>query len=859
MPNLRILPLRACLILYLNSMDSRRDFIKKASILATGTGLLNSLPPSIQKALAINPAAGTTFLDAEHVVILMQENRSFDHCYGTLQGVRGFNDPRAIRLPNRNKVWLQTDDQGNTFAPFRLNMHGSNATWLHSLPHSWENQVDARNKGWHNRWLQAKQTGLADYKHIPLTLGYYNREDIPFYYALADAFTVCDQHFCSSLTGTTPNRLYLWSGTVREKPDFQVKANVKNEDVDYGKWAKWKSFPERLEEQGISWRIYQNEISLPSGLAGEKDAWLANFTDNPIEWFENYQVKFHPEYRQHLLDVQGTLPGEIAELEEKIKTLSGADLTKAQRELNRKKEFYETSKKDLELYTPENFVKLSDFQKNIHQRAFTNNRKDPHYRELSTFEYTEKGEKRSLELPKGDIFHQFRKDVESGTLPTVSWLVAPEKFSDHPTAPWYGAWYVSETLDILTQNPEVWKKTIFILTYDENDGYYDHIPPFIAPHHERPNSGKVSSGIDASVERVNPIHEKQRPYQDPEKQSREDAIGLGFRVPLVIASPWSRGGNVCSEVFDHTSVVQFLEGFLSAKTKKQIVESNISEWRRTVCGDLTSVFKPYNGESIKLPTFVDKEPFIKGIHEAQFQGKPSSWKAFSNAEVARINQGDPAFDWGGKQEKGIRKSCALNYELYVDGAVKNQQFELSFKAGNSVFGKKSNGSPFMVYTSKPYQNAWGESRNYAVKAGDTLTDTWDIHAFEDKKYHLEVYGPNGFYRSFQGDGETAPLETALSYEVKNKKLTGNVIVDLKNNSGQNVVCVVEDLAYKTPSKMVTVVKNSTTTLRLDLQKSHHWYDFVVKIGSNPDFERRYAGHVETGKESFTDPGMGGVV
>ncbi|WP_421794919.1 phosphocholine-specific phospholipase C [Haliscomenobacter sp.] len=840
-------------------MDSRRDFLKKASVLATGAGLMGSLPASIQKALAINPAAGSTFLDAEHIVILMQENRSFDHCYGTLQGVRGFNDPRAIRLPNRNKVWLQTDKQGNTFAPFRLDMKGSNATWLHSLPHSWEDQVDARNKGWHNRWLQAKQTGLADYKHIPLTLGYYNREDIPFYYALADAFTVCDQHFCSSLTGTTPNRLYLWSGTAREQPDFNTKANVKNEDVDYGKWAKWKSFPERLEEQGISWRIYQNEISLPSGLAGEKDALLANFTDNPIEWFENYQVKYHPEYRQYLLEVKDSLPGEIAKLEEKIKTLSGTDLSKAQKELSRKKEFFETAKKDLELHTPENFAKLSDFQKNIHQKAFTNNRKDPHYRELSTFEYQEKGGKRSLELPKGDIFHQFRQDVEGGTLPTVSWLVAPEKFSDHPTAPWYGAWYVSETLDILTQNPEVWKKTIFILTYDENDGYYDHVPPFIAPNHEKPDTGKVSTGIDASVERVNIVHEKQRAYRDPEKQAREDAIGLGFRVPMVIASPWSRGGQVCSEVFDHTSVVQFLEGFLSAKTKKGIVESNISAWRRTVCGDLTSAFKPYNGENIQLPSFVDKEPFIKGIFEAQYQGKPANFKAFSDAEIARINQGDPGFDWGGKQEKGIRKSCPLSYELYAEGVLKQQQFELQLKVGNSVFGKKSNGSPFIVYNSKPYQNAWPEARNYAVKAGDTLTDTWEINGFEDNIYHLELYGPNGFYRAFQGDLQTTQLETALTYEAKNKGLTGNVILELKNKGSQSIQAVVEDLAYKTAAKTLSLAPNNSQKLRLDLQKSHHWYDFVVKIVGNSSFERRYAGHVETGAASFTDPAMGGVM
>lgn len=820
---------------------------------------MDHVPPSIQRALAIDPAAGSTFWDAEHVVVLMQENRSFDHCFGTLQGVRGFNDPRAIRLPNRNKVWLQSDEQGNTFAPFRLNMKASNATWIYSLPHSWEDQVDARNNGWHNRWLQAKRTGMADYKHIPLTLGYYNREDIPFYYALADAFTVCDQHFCASLTGTTPNRLYLWSGTIREKPDFASKANVKNEDIDYEKWAKWTSFPERLEELGIDWRIYQNEISVPSGLEGDHDAFLANFTDNPIEWFDTYKVKFHPEYRAHLLRMKDIVPAEISALDADVKTLTGEDLTKAQKALDRKKAFYETLQRDLALYTPENFEKLGDFQKSLHQKAFTNNRNDPHFRELATFEYEDKGEKRQLELPKGDILHQFRADVKAGKLPTVSWLVAPEKFSDHPDAPWYGAWYVSEALDILTQNPEVWKKTIFILTYDENDGLFDHIPPFVAPHHEKPETGKASAGIDCSVEQVNITHERKRAYKDPEKQARENAIGLGYRVPLVVASPWSRGGRVCSEVFDHTSVLQFLEVFLSKKTQKPVTEPNISAWRRTVCGDLTSIFKPYRGEKIALPVFLDKEPFIKRIHQAKFQGKPSNFKAFSSVEIAKVNQGDPHFDWGAQQEKGIRAACALPYELYAEGRATDSQFELRFGVGNRVFGAKSSGSPFLGYTAKPYRGEWAASRNYAVKPGDTLMDTWTISDFEGGQYCLEVYGPNGFYRAFQGTKDTDFIETALSYESRNGVLTGNVILEIKNNSPKSVQCAIRDVSYKAPLKTVKLAPNSTQKQTINLQKSHYWYDLAVTVVGHSDFERRYAGHVETGRDSFTDPAMGKVV
>lgn len=276
-------------------MDSRREFLRKAAMLSLTAGVSQFLPASVQRAFAIDPAPGTTWQDAEHVVFLMQENRSFDHMYGALRGVRGFNDPRAIRLPGNNPVWLQTNDKGETYAPFRLDIHNSKATWMGSLPHSWSNQVDARNAGKYDHWLQAKQPG-GDYKEMPLTMGYYTREDIPFYYALADAFTVCDHHFCSSLTGTTPNRLYFWTGTIREEQHEHSPARVWNEQTDYPTMGKWKTYPERLEEHGVSWKIYQNDISVDGLVTGEQDYWLDNFTDNPIEFFEQYHVKLSQRY-----------------------------------------------------------------------------------------------------------------------------------------------------------------------------------------------------------------------------------------------------------------------------------------------------------------------------------------------------------------------------------------------------------------------------------------------------------------------------------------------------------------------------------------------------------------------------------
>ncbi|WP_337042283.1 phosphocholine-specific phospholipase C [Emticicia sp. 17c] len=857
-------------------METRREFIQKAAILASGTGLAGMLPPVIQKALAIDPKTGSTYLDAEHVVILMQENRSFDHSYGTLQGVRGFNDPRAISLPNKNKVWLQSNAAGETYAPFRLDLKDTKATWMSSLPHSWENQVDARNEGKYNKWLDVKQSGNKDFKRMPLTMGYYDREDIPFYYALADAFTVCDQNFCSSLTGTTPNRLYLWTGTVREEPNENSKANIKNEDVDYDRWARWKTFPERLEENNISWKIYQNEISLSTGLEGEEDAWLANFTDNPIEWFEQYHVKFAPEYYQYLQKMEKVLPDEIAALKTKIAALpAGAtDIERLKKTLSQKEEELATAKKDLQEWTPENFEKLSEFHKNIHKKAFSNNRKDPHYHELTTLEYDDNGTKRQVAVPKGDVLYQFREDVNTGKLPQVSWIVAPENFSDHPGAPWYGAWYLSEVMEILTKNPEVWKKTIFILAYDENDGYFDHVPPFVAPNPHKPHTGKVSEGIDAGVEQVSLAQELKRKRINPERDSRASPIGLGFRVPLVIASPWSRGGNVCSEVFDHTSILQFLEKFLSHKTGKSVKETNISQWRRTICGDLTSVFEPYNGEKIKLPVFVQKEAFIKTVHKAKFKNLPSNFKALNPTEIAQLNQGN---DLGilPKQEAGIRKSCPIPYQSYVDGKLgaDKKTFTIDFHASDEIFTKKSEGTPFIVYAPEKFairdqnnqKTGYEDVRtwNYAVANGDTLTDSWSLDDFENQQYHLNVYGPNGFLREFIGNAADPSVSITCEYQrlkTDKKKLTGNIELKIKNLDTQKPVTIeITDHAYKNGNHTKTVAAGASSTVVLDLGKSFGWYDFSVKVKGNTTFEKHYAGHVETGKPSFTDPAMGKVI
>ena len=205
--------------------------------------------------------------------------------------------------------------RGDTYAPFRLNIKDTKVTWMGSLPHGWVDQGGARNDGKHDRWLEFKHLHDKEFAHFPLTLGYYEREDLPFFYSFADAFTVCDQNFCSSLTATIPNRLHLWTGTVRAEQNSWARANILNEYLDYDSEVTWKTFPERLEESGVSWCVYQNELSLPSGLEGEADSLLTNFGDNVFEWFTQYRVRFLGSYRNFLRARQTSLSAELMTLE----------------------------------------------------------------------------------------------------------------------------------------------------------------------------------------------------------------------------------------------------------------------------------------------------------------------------------------------------------------------------------------------------------------------------------------------------------------------------------------------------------------------------------------------------------------
>ena len=836
--------------------QTRRDFLKIAAMLSGAAGVSGVVPESIQRALAIEPAPGSTYMDAEHIVILMQENRSFDHALGSLQGVRGFNDPRAIRQANGNSVFVQTDAAGNSYAPWRLDIRDTRITWMGSVPHSRHSQVDAWNEGHHDGWLEAKRSYTREYSHMPLTMGHYTREDLPFYYALADAFTVCDQNYCSVMTSTTPNRSAFWTGTVRDKQRSDSRVFMRNDEILSGDMT-WKTYPERLHEAGIPWKFYQNELTNAGGMSKEQNAWLSNFGCNILEYFAAYNVEAYPGSVLSMQEQIDSLTQQVEKLEQALTDEKDPQVAAHHRAMiasDRKR--IEKIKESLRNSGESRYKELSAQQRMLHDAAFITNAGDPQYRALETLGFEDGGKQQKMMVPKGDLLHQFRKDVDEGKLPTVSWLSAPEKFSDHPTSPWYGAWYVSEVMDILTKNPEVWKKTIFILTYDENDGYFDHAPSFVAADPKRPQTGGASAGVDTGLEYT--YVEDELKQGVPEKEARSGPIGMGFRVPMIVASPWSRGGWVNSQLFDHTSTLMFLEEFIQNKHGKKVREENISTWRRSISGDLTSCFRPHDAKESSID-FLDRDKFVVSIQQARNKEVPSNYRKLTSDQIDEINHNLLKSELMAHQEKGIRPACSLPYELYAEGKLSadRTKFELHLQAGNQVHGKRAAGAPFNVYLRNASDRGM-IAATYAVKPGDTLSEEFPLSFFADGRYSIDVHGPNGFYRSFMGEANGPALQVRTAYEREHSISTGNVQVFLQNPGAQALKVTVLDNSYKTGTVVKEVPAGREASVVLKLQQSYGWYDFTV-TADGAKAAARYAGRVETGRSSFSDPLMGGVL
>jgi phospholipase C len=235
---------------------TRRRLLSSAARLAALAAASSFLPPNLRRALAQEPPRQRSLRDIKHVVLLMQENRSFDHYFGTLSGVRGFDDPTAMKLPNGKPVFYQPDPEnpGGYLLPFHLDTRTTSAQKIPSTNHSWPVQHSAWNGGKMDNWLPAHRK--VEGAKAPYVMGYHTRADIPFQFALAEAFTLCDAYHCSVMGPTWPNRMYWMTGTI-DPGGKHGGPMIKNAAPPEG--FRWTTYAERLEKAGISWKVYQQD------------------------------------------------------------------------------------------------------------------------------------------------------------------------------------------------------------------------------------------------------------------------------------------------------------------------------------------------------------------------------------------------------------------------------------------------------------------------------------------------------------------------------------------------------------------------------------------------------------------------
>ena len=342
----------------------------------------------------------------------------------------------------------------------------TNAECTFDLSHAWSAQHACWNNGAMDAWVTTHTS--AQYEgpvNGVLTMGYYTRADLPFYYALADAFTINDAYHCSVFGPDGPQPAVLAVGDERSRRRGR-RAGPRHRVIPVADRQLHLAHHGRrsLEDRGVSWKVYNPPGSeyLPSSSVG------ALISNNCLKFFESFVETGAP----------------------------------------------------------------------LYEKAF-----------LSSFPA------------------DFARDIARGELPAVSWMVAPtipQDMSEHPPSPPdAGMYYVHRVLKTLAANPKVWAKTVLFISYDENDGFFDHVGPPTPP-----------VGHAGRVLTVDPLPADASGIAGP--------IGLGFRVPLLVLSPFSRGGHVVSEVSDHTSQLRFVE------TRFGIRVPNLSAWRRKTTGDLVS-------------------------------------------------------------------------------------------------------------------------------------------------------------------------------------------------------------------------------------------------------------------------------
>ncbi len=479
----------------LGAQLSRRQFMGGAVAAGISTKLYSQASRIIEQAASVSSGGTGSLNDIEHFVFVMQENRSFDHYFGTYATTRGFSDKFVLPQVVNGKTYSVFEQFG--YAPgIGVTPHGytqpfhantldptKDAICLGDPIHEWGPQHACWNGGKMDNWLPTHLQTDND-THGTIVMSYYTKDDIPVHHALAEAFTLCDNYHCSVLGPTYPNRLYWMSGTI--DPDGTHGGPLVETYALGGSFNQfsWQTYPEVLEDAGVSWKVYQSPDAVE-----ELDT--SYQLDNVLRYFAQYLDPLTP------LSLKGLTP-----------TYPGT----------------------------------------------------------------------------------FEADVANDNLPQVSWIVPIFEESEHPSYPAaWGAYALADILKTLTSNPKIWEKTALIISYDENGGFFDHVPPPVAP------PGTPGEYLTVPLASV------------PEAAGVAGPIGLGFRVPCMVISPYSVGGLYAWDTFDHTSQLRLLE------TRFGLPVPNLSDWRRQTVGDMTTAFNFAAPPSYNVPTLPPSEAFNRQV------------------------------------------------------------------------------------------------------------------------------------------------------------------------------------------------------------------------------------------------------
>jgi phospholipase C len=521
----------------------------------------------------------------------------------------------------------------------------------------------------------------------------------------------------------------MWSGWVGNDGSGGGPV-ITNAEAGYG----WKTFPERLLEAGITWKVYQDK---GDGLFASDTVWwgwtsdpfIGNYGDNSLLYFKQYQE---------------ALPG-----------------------------------------TP-----LAD-------RAKSGTQVKDHNRN-------------PIRL-LGDL----RADLAAGRLPQVSWIAAPEAYTEHPN--WrsdFGAWYISQVLDALASHPDIWSKTVLFINYDEEGGFFDHMVPPTPPM--APRYGASTVPVTNEIFPGDAADHPAGPY------------GLGLRVPMLVVSPWSRGGWVNSQLFDHTSLIKFIEKRF-ADEHPGLVETNIQPWRRAITGDLTSAFN-FRTPNAKLPPLPDVSHYMP----VDKTTKPDMTLAV------------PAVQAMPDQEPGIRRSRALPYELHADGWLDTSTGDFRVVMSNTGAATAA----FHVRSADPEDLP----RCYTVEPGQRLSGVWNAARAGRATYDLEIHGPNGFFRALRG-ASAGNGRANLIVRPRYKPQWQGLGLSIRNPSGRAVHVRIAD---QYSAEVRTLALRAWEEIDEDVSQLCHdaWYDLVLTVVEDGDFRRQFAGRIESGRDGISDPALG---